>query len=233
MNYVQAAAPEINGSVDKIALAKQLASGVARGTGAGLLWAALALLAALAVNTLGVFIFVDVKLSEKTGAALPMLGLIALPFIIAVGLTILLAYKLGLQGVLARVVEGQSGLIARAGSSILEGFLRAIHYQPGSGRTEKFVEQWRNFLNLQSDLPKPLPWILGRVTAMIPLSDILTEVSTPGMTLRDVAHAAMTRTLQEAASGGLRPSYQAVFIALAAQLGMWYPISLLARHWLG
>lgn len=53
------------------------------------------------------------------------------------------------------------------------------------------------------------------------------------MTLREVAHAAMTRTISEGAAGGLRPSNQALFIALAIQFGMWFPIGLLVRYMFG
>ncbi|WP_374583506.1 hypothetical protein [Pseudoduganella sp.] len=233
MNQVQQPTIESSAGTDKLALAKQLAASVARGTGAGLLRAALAVLAALAVNALGVAVFVDTSLGQRQGAAMPMLALVALPFVIAVALTAILSYKLGLQGVLARVVESQSELIARAGSGILEGFLRAVNYQPGGNLTARFIEQWQNYLQLQARLPKPLPWLMGAVTSRIPLAETITDVARPGMSLREIAHAAMTRTLQEAAADGLYPSYQAVLIALAAQFGMWYPISLLARHWLG
>lgn len=233
MNYTQQATLQDNNSIDKLALAKQLAATVARGTGAGLVHAALALLAALIVNALGVAVFIDTGLADKPGAGLSFLALIAIPFIAAGTLTGFLTYKLGLRGVLARVVESQSDLISRAGSSILEAFLRAVNYQPGGQLTEKFIEQWRNYLQLQAKLPKPLPWLLEAVTSRLPLADTITEVAQPGMSLRDVAQAAMTRTLQEAIADGLQPSYQAVLIALAAQFGMWYPIGLLARHWLG
>lgn len=232
MNLTQQAAPE-DSSIDKLALARQLATAVGRGTGAGLLRAALAVLAALAVNALGVAIFIESGLGQRQGAALPLLALVAIPFVVAVALTALMTYKLGLQGVLARVVESQSDLIARAGSGILEAFLRAVNYQPGGKLAETFTAQWHNYLQLQAKLPKPLPWLLGAVTSRIPLADTIAEVAQPGMNLREIAHAAMTRTLQEAIADGLHPSYQAVLIALAAQLGMWYPISLLARHWFG
>lgn len=230
MNHAQQAALEEQNSIDKLALAKQLAATMARGTGAGILRAAMALFAALGVNALGIAVFIDTDLANKPGAGLSFLALIAIPFIVAVGLTGFLTYKLGLQGVLARVVESQSDLITRAGSSILEAFLRTVNYQPGGKLTEKFIEQWRHYLQLQAKLPKPLPWLLEAVTSRLPLADTISEVAKPGMSLRDVAHAAMTRTLQEAIADGLQPSYQAVLIALAAQFGMWYPIGLLARH---
>lgn len=232
MNQVQSLPPE-DSSIDKIALAKQLAGDIARGAGAGIVRTVLAVLAAVTVNALGVTLLFRSELGSSHGSAMIYAAFVAAPFIIAVGLTGMMAYKLGLQGILARVVESQSGLIARLGTGILEAFLRSVKYEPGSPLSEKFLGGWRSFLDVQAGLPKPLPWLLGSMTSRIPLAETITEVATTGMTLREVAHAAMTRTITEAAAGNLRPSNQALFIALAIQFGMWFPIGLQVRHMFG
>lgn len=232
MNQVQSLPPE-DSSIDKIALAKQLAGDIARGAGAGIVRTVLAVLAAATVNALGVTLLFRSELGGSHGSAMIYAAFVAAPFIIAVGLTGMMAYKLGLQGILARVVESQSGLIARLGTGILEAFLRSVKYEPGSPLSEKFLGGWRSFLDVQAGLPKPLPWLLGNMTSRIPLAETITEVATTGMTLREVAHAAMTRTITDAAAGNLRPSNQALFIALAIQFGMWFPIGLLVRHMFG
>lgn len=232
MNQVQSLPPE-DSSIDKIALAKQLAGDIARGAGAGIVRTVLAVLAAVTVNALGVTLLFRSELGSSHGSAMIYAAFVAAPFIIAVGLTGMMAYKLGLQGILARVVESQSGLIARLGTGILEAFLRSVKYEPGSPLSEKFLGGWRSFLDVQAGLPKPLPWLLGNMTSRIPLAETITEVATTGMTLREVAHAAMTRTITDAAAGNLRPSNQALFIALAIQFGMWFPIGLLVRHMFG
>jgi len=232
MNQVQSLPPE-DSSIDKIALAKQLAGDIARGAGAGIVRTVLAVLAAVTVNALGVTLLFRSELGSSHGSAMIYAAFVAAPFIIAVGLTGMMAYKLGLQGILARVVESQSGLIARLGTGILEAFLRSVKYEPGSPLSEKFLGGWHSFLDVQAGLPKPLPWLLGNMTSRIPLAETITEVATTGMTLREVAHAAMTRTITDAAAGNLRPSNQALFIALAIQFGMWFPIGLLVRHMFG
>lgn len=232
MNQVQSLPPE-DSSIDKIALAKQLAGDIARGAGAGIARTVLAALAAVIVNALGVTLLFRSELGGSHGSAMIYAAFVAAPFIIAVGLTGMMAYKLGLQGILARVVESQSGLIAKLGTGILEAFLRSVKYEPGSPLSEKFLGGWRSFLDVQAGLPKPLPWLLGNMTSRIPLAETITEVATTGMTLREVAHAAMTRTITDAAAGNLRPSNQALFIALAIQFGMWFPIGLLVRHMFG
>ena len=233
MTQVPTPASDDNGSVDKLALAKQLAGDVTRGAGSGIMRTILAVLAALLVNALGVWMLFRSDLGSGHGSAMINAAFVAAPFIIGVGLTGALAYKLGLQGILARVVESQSNLIAKLGASILETFLRSVKYEPGRPTAEKFLGQWRSFLKLQSGLPRPLPWLLGSLTSRIPLAETVTEVATTGMTLREVAHAAMTRTLAEAAAGGLRPSNQALLVALAIQFGMWYPIGMLVRRLFG
>ncbi|WP_028102375.1 hypothetical protein [Pseudoduganella violaceinigra] len=225
--------PEENSSIDKIALGKQLAGDVARGAGAGILRTVLAVLAAIVVNALGVALLFRSELGGGHGSAMIYAAFVAAPFIIGTGLTGMLAYKLGLQGILARVVESQSGLIAKLGTGILETFLRSVKYEPGSPLAEKFLGQWRSFLDLQSGLPKPLPSLLASLTSRIPLAETITEVATTGMTLREVAHAAMTRTISEAANGSLRPSSQSLLIALAIQFGMWFPLGLLVRRLFG
>lgn len=232
MTQVQSLTPE-DSSIDKIALAKQLAGDITRGAGAGIMRTVLAVLAALIVNALGVTLLFRSELGGNHGSAMIYAAFVAAPFMIAVGLTGMTAYKLGLQGILARVVESQAGLIAKLGSGILETFLRSVKYEPGSPMSEKLTGGWRTFLNVQSGLPKPLPWLLGSLTARIPLADTITEVATTGMTLREVAHAAMTRTISDAAAGNLRPSNQTLYIALAIQFGMWFPIGLLVRHLFG
>jgi hypothetical protein len=233
MNQVLTPSNEEDSSIDKIALAKQLAGDVTRGAGAGILRTVLAVLAAVIVNALGVTLLFRSELGSSHGSAMIYAAFVAAPFMIAVGMTGMMAYKLGLQGILARVVESQSGLIARLGAGILESFLRSVNYEPGRPLSEKFLSGWRSFLNLQSGLPKPLPWLLASLTSRIPLAETITEVATTGMTLREVAHAAMTRTISEGAAGGLRPSNQALFIALAIQFGMWFPIGLLVRYMFG
>lgn len=232
MTQVQSLTPE-DSSIDKIALAKQLAGDITRGAGAGIMRTVLAVLAAVIVNALGVTFLFRSELAGGHGSAMIYAAFVAAPFLVAVGVTGMTAYKLGLQGILARVVESQAGLIAKLGSGILETFLRSVKYEPGSPISEKLTGGWRTFLNVQSGLPKPLPWLLGSLTARIPLADTITEVATTGMTLREVAHAAMTRTISDAAAGNLRPSNQTLYIALAIQFGMWFPIGLLVRHLFG
>ncbi|MGW8390488.1 hypothetical protein [Pseudoduganella sp. HUAS MS19] len=233
MNQALTPSNEENSSIDKIALAKQLASDVTRGAGAGIVRTVLAVLAAIVVNALGVTFLFHSDLGGGHGSAMIYAAFVAAPFIIGVGLTGMMAYKLGLQGILARVVESQSGLITKLGAGILETFLRSVKYEPGSPMAEKFLGSWRTFLNVQSGLPKPLPWLLGTLTSRIPLAETITEVATTGMTLREVAHEAMTRTISEAADGGLRPENQALYIALAVQFGMWFPIGMLVRYMFG
>jgi hypothetical protein len=233
MNQVLTPSTEEHNGIDKIAIAKQLAGDITRGAGAGILRTVLALLAAVIVNALGVTLLFRTELGGGHGSAMIYAVFVAAPFLIGVGLTGMMAYKLGLQGILARIVESQSALIAKLGAGILETFLRKVNYEPGRPTAEKFLVQWRSFLKLQSGLPKPLPWLLESLTSRIPLADTITEVATTGMTLREVSHAAMTRTISDAAAGGLRPSNQALLVALAIQFGMWFGLGLLARHLFG
>lgn len=79
MNQVLTPSNEENSSIDKIALAKQLAGDITRGAGAGILRTVLAVLAALIVNALGVTLLFRSELGGSHGSAMIYAAFVAAP----------------------------------------------------------------------------------------------------------------------------------------------------------
>eukprot|EP01034_Spumella_vulgaris_P044365 gene44365-55174_t len=93
----------------------------------------LALVAAALVNAAGATLALAFSANSWMGRGGPVLFalLIGIPFIIAVGVTGMMAYKQGLMGILSRLLETQAPALGSLGAKFLEKFLTKINYQPG------------------------------------------------------------------------------------------------------
>ena len=220
---------------DQESMVKQLLLAAARGTGAGVLRSALAFIAAVAVNGLGVAILVGFGVTaidggKHMGAGLVLTLLIFTAFAVAVSFVGAMAYKQGLMGILSRMLETQAPALAGLGARLLEKFLRQIDYQPGGPVTGTLLNQWRKFLKLQETLPRPLPFLLGSLAAKVPLSDSITSVATTGMTLQEVAEQVMDCMVERATQGGFRPEAGPLLGALTVQFALWVVLAALLHY---
>lgn len=216
----------------KESMVKQLLLAAARGAGAGVLRVALALLAAVLVNAAGVTLALAFSADAWMGHGGSVLFalLIGVPFIVAVGVTGMMAYKQGLMGILSRLLETQAPALAGLGASLLEKFLKTMDYQPGGPLSGALLDQWRKFLKLQDDLPRPLPFLLGALADKVPFSESITEVASGDMTLQEVAQEAMEDMVQLAIEGGLRPEPGPLFGALALQFALWVMLAAVLHY---
>jgi hypothetical protein len=218
---------------DKESMVKTLLLAAARGTGAGVLRVVLALIAAVIVNGLGAAIvlgFSDELRGGGHGTAILFALFIGAPFFIAVGITGAMAYKQGLMGVLSRILETQAPALAGLGAKLLEKFLRSVNYQPGSPVSEALLGQWRKFLQLQEDLPRPLPFVLGTLASKVPFSDTITNVATTGTSLQEVARNAMDDMVERAIQAGFRPEASTLLGALGIQFALWVVLAAVLHY---
>ena len=217
---------------EKESLVKQLLLAAARGTGAGVLRVALALVAAALVNAAGATLALAFSANSWMGRGGPVLFalLIGIPFIIAVGVTGMMAYKQGLMGILSRLLETQAPALGSLGAKFLEKFLTKINYQPGGPVSDALLGQWRTFLKLQDDLPRPLPFLLGVLADKVPFSESITAVASSDMTLQEVAQESMEDMVQIAIEGGLRPESGPLLGALALQFALWVVLAAVLHY---
>lgn len=218
---------------DQESMVKQLLLAAARGAGAGVLRVVLALLAAVVVNSAGAALVLafgtGLEAGGRSGSVVVALTIV-LPFILALGVTGMMAYKQGLMGILSRVLETQAPALAGLGSRLLEKFLRKIDYRPGGQLTDSMLDQWRKFLSLQEALPKPLPFLLGSLAGKVPFSDSITRVGITGMTLQDVAQKAMDDLVRRGMQGGFRPEAGPLAGALALQFALWVVLAAVLHY---
>jgi hypothetical protein len=215
------------------ALVKQLLLAAARGIGAGALRVALALVAAVLANAAGAAIAVAAsdELSDGSrGAGILISVFILVPFMLAVGAIGTMAYRQALMGILARLLDTQAPALAALAATLLEKFLRKVNYQPGGPVAQALLGQWRRFLQLQQDLPRPMPMVLGSLAGKVPFSDSITAVATTGMSVQAVARAAMGRMVERAIAAGLRPDAGPLLGALALQFGLWVVLAAVLHY---
>lgn len=220
---------------DQESMVQALLLAAARGTGAGLVRSVLAFSAALLVNGLGlaiVLVYGNGVASSIGGMGSGIVVMLAFgaPFVLAVGFVSAMAYKQGLMGILARVLETQAPALAGLGARFLEKFLQSVNYQPGGPVRDALLGQWRKFLKLQAGLPRPLPFVLSMLAGKVPFSETITRVAVDGMTLQQVAHAAMDDMVEHAIDGGFRPEAAPLLGALALQFALWVVLAAVLHY---
>jgi hypothetical protein len=204
-------------------VASQVAAASARGAVAGLIRVVLAMLVALVVNGLCAVATIVVNPHVMGGGhgSLIVIGVLLLPpFVLGTIVVGVLAFKQALQGVTARLVESQAGNLAVVGGQVLEIFLQKTNYQ--TGRYDVALgRQWQDFLRAQAQIPQVLVSLLNKLAKRAPVARILAEAAAPGMTLSQLAHAAIGRMIETGARGGLRPSIKLLAFALVADIAAW------------
>jgi hypothetical protein len=153
--------------------------------------------------------------------AFPIAIVVFAPF---VGVAFFLAHKNGVMRLIGGAVRSQAPTVASLGAHYMGRFLTDRDQDSAvmqAGR--RFDGAWRKYLAARREAPWAVRFVLARLTARIPLGDLVHELSQRGVPADRIPEQVISEALKHWAEERLAPPWWPIVLLFAVNVA-WFPI---------
>jgi hypothetical protein len=152
--------------------------------------------------------FVERRLMGGGHGGLVLFPLALLPFAPFVLVAAVIAQKQGVARLLAAAVESQGPALARLASHYLGRFLEERYGDLRATRAGGGLDRaWSRYLSSRKEAPWAVRLLIGRLTARVPLGELVDRFAEEGVPSGELAEKVMAHALSEGAKQKLTPGW--------------------------